>query len=280
MQAKQLGFISDHIRSYELFERTMGFQYFLNGKIIDASSQIREPRDTSDQAMTDDAILQILEQNLLYLFSALRPLEQESIHAHRALVRPVLESVPKCFFLMRHPESTRMFLLAEKRDAWEAVGKHESRPKSEKFLESGASREVPRTQEITNEEFAEFRNRKNRELRSKIYGTKTVKLQDRLYSVLSTSSHSNILRHHPLEVRRAAKELSFRILAELSFFNLFLMVNSQHRALGGLGLMETAKLFTLDAQKRLQPHSELTYLYPDNKEYVKNLILKPPRRKN
>ena len=280
LQTNQLNFIRDHIDSYEPFERMMGFQCFINNKVATVYGQDRTLRHASDQVMAENAILTILEQNILYLFSALRPLEQESIHAYRALVRPVLESVPKCFFLMGHPENIRKFLLAEKYDAWEAIRKHKSGPKSEKFLKSAAAREVPGTEKITAEELGKFvKEHGNRQLRAKIYHTNTVKLQDRLYSVLSTSSHADMLRYHPLENTSESKAVSMKILTDLSFFNLFLMVNSQHGILRSLGLLKTAKRFVADAQQSLKHHLEITHLYPDEKEYLEKLVLKPKHPK-
>ncbi len=229
--------------------------------------------------MADAAILGILEQNILYMFSALRPLEQGSVHAYCALVRPVLESVHKCFFLMKHPESTKKFLLSETYDAWKRTQQYEKSPATpQAFLESDAAQWALRGRKITPDEFNKFRdNHTNYRIRAKIYETDTLRHQHSFYSMLNTSSHANILRS--LEDTALSEDRAMKVLTDLSFFNLFLMFNSQYKTLCELGLMEEAKRFIVDAQQSLKVHLGVTSLYPDKKGYSDILVLAPRRKK-
>ena len=95
--------------------------------------------------------------------------------------------------------------------------------------------------------------------------------------MLNTSSHANILRS--LEDTALSGDRAMKVLTDLSFFNLFLMFNSQYKTLCELGLMEEAKQFTVDAQQNLKVHMGVTSLYPDKKEYLDVLVLAPRREK-
>ena len=183
LQDNQLNFIENHICSYKLFEQMMGFQYFLNNEITNAYNRRQTPKNLSDQILTDESVMAILQQNILYLFSALRPLEQGSVHAYCALVRPVLESVHKCFFLMKHPESTRKFLLSETYDAWKRTQQYEKSPATpQAFLESDAAQWALRGRKITPDEFNKFRDsHTNHRIRAKIYKTDTLRHQHSFY---------------------------------------------------------------------------------------------------
>ena len=282
LQDRQLEFVKNHIGSYELFERMMGFQCFLNNEVSDVHSQTQVSENLSDQILTDGSVMIILQHNLLYLFSALRPLEQGAFHVYRALIRPVLESVPKCFFLIGHPESTRDFLLAEAYDEWRISQQHKNLPAVyEQFFESDVAQWVLRGRKITPDQFAKFRRSlTNHEIRAKVYEAATLRRQRSFYSALNTSLHANVLRSMPLKEEQFSEDEEVKILTDLSFFNLFLMVNSQHGTLHSLGLLEEAKRFILDAQKSLKFHLGVTYLYPDKKECWENLILRPRPRDN
>lgn len=280
LQDRQLEFIKNHIGSYEIFERMMGFQCFLNNEVSEVHSQTPVLKNLSDQILTDGSVMFILQQNLLYLFSALRPLEQGAFHVYRALIRPVLESVPKCFFLIGHPESTREFLLAEAYDEWRASQQRQNLTTVyAKFLESDVAQWVLQGRKITSDQFAKFRkSHTNHQIREKVYEAATLRRQRSFYSALNTSLHANVLRSTPLKEEQFSEDEEMKILTDLSFFNLFLMVNSQHRTLRSLGLLEEAERFILDAQESLKFHLGITYLYPDKKECWENLILRPRQR--
>ena len=94
--------------------------------------------------------------------------------------------------------------------------------------------------------------------------------------MLNTSSHANILRS--LESTALSGERAMKVLTDLSFFNLFLMFNSQYKTLCELGLMEEAKRFIVDAQQNLKVHMGVTSLYPDKKEYSDILVLAPRKK--
>ena len=282
LQDHQLNFIKNHIGSYEIFERMMGFQRFLSNEVSDVYNQTQVLHNPSDQILTDGSVMIILQQNLPYLFSALRPLEQGAFHVYRALIRPVLESVPKCFFLIGHPESTREFLLAEAYDEWKTSRQHKNLPTVyEQFFESDAAQWVLRGRKITPDQFVKFRDsHTNSKIRAKVYEAATLRRQRSFYSTLNTSLHANVLRSMPLKDKQFSEDEEMKILTDLSFFNLFLMINSQHRILRSLGLLEETKRFILDAQESLKFHLGVTYLYPDKKECWENLILRPGQRDN
>ena len=142
------------------------------------------------------------------------------------------ESIPKSFYIMRHPETARNFMLVEMYSAWRSPNpRQEGIDSIGEFLKSPQPQKLLGGQRITAERFRKLRkNHSNKRLRERIYDVET-EAQESLYARFSYSAHANMLRPFPFP---PDPELSGRFMdftTVLSFFNLFLLANSQHRRL-------------------------------------------------
>ena len=281
LQKNQFEFIEQNIGSYELFERLIGFQdaihNFVSKKHRESESAWMRRR-ISDELFTELNLAKMLRQNTRYLFSAWRILEHNTIYASGSLIRSVVESVPKSFYLMKHPDTVKKFMLDEVYMKYRSKNPPvPHRCSIPKFLKSEIPRPILRGDRITPEEFIEFREEhEDWKIREKIYGDKTCQLQREFLVPLNAGSHSTAIRFHTIRPSPSLSGSLAKIITDLSFLNLFLTANSQHRVLSNVGLTQDVERFIGKAWQDLGDLDPLTRLYPDEPEYLENLKIKPP----
>ena len=275
----QLEFTAQNRGSYELFERLMGFQHELCGSVAEKRSKDTERSTlrTADEFMAEDFLLVALRQNTKYLFCAWRALEYCLLHVSGSLMRNVIESVPKSFYLMARPRSVRNFLLRE--------GYLTHRSKNQppeggspivEFLRSEGAQSLLRGRQITVKQFRQLLDKHgNWAMHQEIYDDAPSRREE-VYSALSSSSHASLLRFDPpYHDHRWSGRLA-KMITDLSFLNLFLTANSQHRQLSDMGRIQDVERFIYKAWQDLGDLDTLTSLYPNKHEYLKNLKIKPP----
>ena len=281
LQKNQFEFIEQNIGSYELFERLIGFQNAIHNQV---SKKHRESEDDwmrghiSDELLTELNLAKMLRQNTRYLFSAWRVLEHNTIYASGSLIRSVVESVPKSFYLMKHPDTVKKFMLDEVYMKYRAENLSPSHKcLIPQFLETKIPRPILRGDQITPEEFIEFRKEhEDWKIREKIYSKKTCQLQREFLVPLNVSSHATAIRFHTIQPRPSLSRNLAKIITDLSFLNLLLTANSQHRVLGDAGLTRDVERFVGQAWQDLGGLDPHTRLYPDEPEYLENLKIAPP----
>ena len=122
-QQTQLKFISENIDHYPIFEQMLGFQWntvhLIELKISEDPSQLlSDLHEIPDKIIAESINLDLCRHNNDSLYSALRPLEQGITAVHENIIRTVFESVPKIFYLLKHPEDSRMIMLKEEYRIW------------------------------------------------------------------------------------------------------------------------------------------------------------------
>lgn len=278
LEQNRLEFEKQGIRPGGLFERMLGFQHFLSetasAPYLSGESEIGE-QSAPDEDLAELSILFMLGHNMRYLLPAMRALEQDLTPAYEVLVRPVVESIPKSFYLMARPHAVRSLMAIDLYSAWRSQN-----PRQKYRDSAGGFFRLPRPRKllgktITPEQFSDLRkNHSNKRIRECLYGDETLKLQTDLYAKLSSSSHANMFRPFPAPRDPARSEYLENVTAALSFFNLFLLANSQKRTLEELGLWEQSVLFVRNAAKDLGRFSHLANLYPDKAGYTENLAMR------
>ena len=277
LEKNRLGFLEQNAHPSCLFKRLVGFQYVLHD-IVSArhadESRRQAGRPTTDRDLAEVAVLDILEQNKLYLCSALDTLARGALHASGSLARSAYESVPKCFYIMARPRTVKKFMLSEMYPVWRTSNPIAEQPCPIKaFLESQETREFLGKDRITAAEFKKFRKtHKIKDMREKVYDGKALDIQDHMYAVLSFSSHADMLRSFTSVPGSGLSERLMKTIADLSFLNLFLTVNSQSRLLDGREFRQS-KEFMRKALQDLGPQSGLTDMYPSKGEYGDGLAV-------
>ena len=222
----------------------------------------------------EDYVLLLLGHNIQYLLPAVRALEQDLMTAYENLVRSVVESIPKSFYIIARPSAAKNCRLADMYSSWVSKNpRQKQRDAIEEFLQ------LPKPQKLLGEQITASRfdelckKHSVGHIRKCIYGDEDLKTQAVLYAHLNSSSHANTLRPSPLRREQERSERFMDLAAELSFFNLFLLVNSQSRTLKEMGLWEKSEQFVKDAAEDLYPFYRPTNLYP-KAEYTKNLAIR------
>ena len=276
LEKNRLEFEKQGIRSHGLFERLLGFQLVLSAAVLaqrPAGYKGGIPQGAADEIWAERYIMSLLAHNVNYLHPAAQALEQNLMTAYEALMRPVDESIPKSFYIMAHPETTKNFMLMEMYSAWRSPNPDQKYLDSiDEFLKSPQPQKLLGGLQITAKTFGKFcKSHSNKRVRARIYNAETLEAQETLYARLSYSSHANMLR--PFQVQRDPG-LSGRLMdltTVLSFFNLFLTANSQHRHLKRRGPWEQAEQFVKSAAEDMGVRYSLANMYPDEAEYTKKL---------
>ena len=275
-----MAFIAQNIGWYELFEQLTGFQIHVQSEVSKKhpESASRRTGRPANCILTEIFLLGVLNQNADYLFSAWRALEHGLPHICGSLMRNVVESVPKSFYLLANPHAVKKFRLSEMYLTYRSKNPQaKNRDLAPEFLKSQKAQKTLDGEQITPEEFLEFSyGHKHPDICKKIYDDDTFQLQIKLYSMLSSSSHASMSRfatpsRHPVLEGRFAN-----MLTDLSFFSLFLTANSQHRLLRDAGLAQCVERFVKGAWHDLGSPDPLTNMYPDGPEYPDCLEIKLP----
>lgn len=307
----QFQFIQDNIESYPLFEKLLGYQRIMNNLIVSSLSkendELGDPKylNISDEQIAEQANSNLFSLNITNLFHSLRPLEQNNIHVCASIIRPIFEAIPKMIYILHHPEDIRIIMIKEEFSIWKPKKDLKCSKKSEPLLSKNDAlkkfltididdqvNEVEIEDDVDKEDFAKrilgnneieindkffknFHNKYNNSwYRNQIYSQKQLKLLDVVYGNFSLSSHANINRTRTgIKYNLKDSTNMMKVIIDLSFFNLLVGLNTNHRTLHKIGELENAVNFVKGVQQELQVHLMMTYLYPDHKEYQKKFVL-------
>ena len=229
--------------------------------------------------------------NINYISHAVMPLENNDIHVCATIIRSVYESIPKIFYFLHHPEDVPLIMCKESFDLWEATKNYydfESNTKSRKNEHRKSFLEQYGSEYFGDKDIEEMVNKFNGSdkftnawYRDQVYTNKQLKIRHITYANLSFSSHANIMRYiipNEYDVERSKKIM--KALLDLSFFNLFLYTNASAEVLAEINEITDTIKFVMETQQELKNHIEMTNLYPDNPEYLKNLTIFPIHSKS
>ena len=285
-QQTQLKFISENIDHYPIFEQMLGFQWnavhLIDLKISKDRSQLFSDLHKMPNEIIAELInLDLCRHNNGSLYSALRPIEQGITAVHNNIIRTVFESVPKIFYLLRHPEDSCMIMLKEEYRIWHlnyvfsARADDKKIPRSDElvkeFIESEHGRKIVDISRIAfNKKFCDdFRKKHtNPWFRNQIYVGNQLEIQNSIHSFLSTSAHANTNRSRLVKKSEPGTNVNpMRLFTELSFFNLYLIVASQKRMLSKIGKYDECVDFVQKKDQELGSRFAVTSLYPSYTEY-------------
>ena len=287
---KNYFFIKENIHKYPLFEKLLGFSLTLNNLIVPImekkANEIKNPKNlnVTDKEITEQSIVGLCVLNMQTLFSTLSILEGGSITDCSNLIRTVVESIPKMFYMIHNPKDTFHIILHEEFQLWKSQEKyrnytnHESFEYFKKYLnedEKGMEFQKRLKIDITKSFYQDFSRKFNATwYRKKIYTEKILKIQNTFYSSLSNLSHPSIMRiNMSTEYDSELSKQYMKILTDLAFYNLYILFNTSYTIIDEIGESEDTKNFIIDSQEELKTYFEVTHLRPDIPLYLSNLIL-------
>lgn len=276
MEKRRRKFALQNAGPYDLCRRLIGCQHITHGaafaKHLDEYEGWPAGRPAGDGIRAEMAVLDMLGQNKLHLIFALHALAGGSRHAAGSLARSVFESVSKSFYLMARPWTVKKFLLLETYKTWRTSPEAKRPCPIKSFLESWEAQELLGGDQITVEEFKKFRyDHKISGIREQVYDGKILDVQNQMYAVLSFSSHPDVLRTFTALHGTGLSNDFMKIMAELSFANLFLTANSQSRLLGGPESAHAGAVMRRALQD-MGPQCSFV-MYPNKSEYTDNLAI-------
>ena len=303
---EELNFIEKNIKSYPLLEKLLGFTYFLQSSLYSVGTQIindvKEPKrsNSPNQLMTETCVMTTCTLNLNSIWQAIRPLEQNSFLNCATLIRPVYESIPKMFYVLRHPEKIKEIILHEEFSWWLSQQRfnginpitipkqHESKTSSKDYeylylehyltyVPSGKNLQSVLCIDVSKNSYKNFRGKYNNKwFREKIYTKESLKIQNVTYDSLSMYSHANFSRASVLpSYNKIESPRFFKILTDLAFFNLYVFFNGAFETIQKIGERDDTIKFIVDVQNELGSYCAMTKLYPDVPEYTEKLRLYP-----
>ncbi len=286
-------FFKNNIDSYQLYKKLLGFQYRMNESVVPIytkkmdENKLRDGTIGDDKFITEMTISNLCGLNFEYLFHAIAPCEKNANNVMSNMIRPIYESIPKMFYLLRHPEDINIILCKESFNNLLPKQKYHDIQNSKKstlreyftkFLKTNGKHFVSHIP-TTDDFFKNFNHSYNAAwYRNQIYTHESLNLQNVCYSSLSISSHANIGRTVLYDTPNPFADNAMEILTHLTFFNLFLYVNSCWEILEQLNEHADTQRFVMETYQELKSSLEMTYLYPDKSEYLENLVIKPDVR--
>jgi len=294
----RLFFIKENISSYPILEKLLGFTFELNNRLLPIYDKriedIPEPKNlnVTNEAMTEGSIVAACALNLHSIWHAIKPLEENSINNCANVIRSVYESIPKMFYVLRYPENIYFILLQEEFGLWVSQQKYRDIVAKKELLEDfeylnqyltedeGGIKFQDRLNLTTSKTFYKsFAGKYNNQwYRNKIYTDESLKMQDTVYASLSQSSHANFTRsRREIKYDPVLSPQFFKILTDISFFNLYLFFNASYTAIAELDEIKDTNNFIQETQTELKSFYSMTYLYPDVPEYMENLVLYPEK---
>lgn len=294
----QNSFIEENKSDYKLFMEILGFQHEINKLLAKfynekysiknkSDEQIKQTRNAlTNVQKTEQHILILYTDNIQCLFQAITPLEDEYIHVFENIIRHVYESIPKMIYMLHHPEETDTICEKEYFSMWVAKKKYDCAEDSEsckreefvdQFIEEQLSLSLLDFDPVILKKLLMEKNNQYEPswYRKRLYSTKHLKELDYEYAELSMKVHANIFS----SVKPKTKKEYLKMLIDLSFFNLLIMMETYHKVLDEIQELDNTKKFIIKINEELKNHVYCTCFYPDHAKYKIKTVFKSSCKK-
>ena len=278
------GYNALHQKIESSYKEFTGSDIVLHNKILGFQFEI--------QSATKDRIPGQMENihglcciNLEHSIHAIKQLEYGNYHVFANIVRPIFESIPKMFYLLRHPKYIEYLTFKEGFDIWKTG--QESKDTEllvDKYLFEKTGKEIDDNAKFAGISYGEAKrliaDRKKFTpawYRRQIYTPKSQSKRNQTYGALSISSHANFVKGYgtlPTDFQAQC----IKILVELSFLNLLLDANAITQALIDIDEFNDTKRFIMKTHDALDGFRVGSALYPDITTYTSNLNIKLPSK--
>ena len=282
--------IQTDITNLQLFEKVLGFQHKVQKTahpiFQDKHNQLTNDRKYTKKHFAKDITFNLCSYNIEYIFAAMELLKEGHLHVAFNTIRPVYESIPKIFYTYHRPQDAfYIFLqgqynLQKSHLRYERVKKNlNTEPMSilDDFL-TGARKSLLAYDCNMDVRYVDkkFRKFTNRYYREQVYTDEQLVMQNETYAALSSNSHANVTRFDRFAKDSDENRSKFaKILSDVAFFNFFLLANICHEELEQAGEMKDTLSFLTIVNEEIGVLFQITNLYPQKPEYIKNLIIEP-----
>lgn len=264
--------IENHIHRYEILEKLLGFQYWVNGEVTNFVS--KQNHDYFLDHFSELSVHLLFSYNVLSLDTSFKIMEQNMIHQSAVNIRTVYEGVPKMYYLAFFPDEVRMITLQENMEGITTDERQQylHTEEASKILDG----KIPSD---TKAFVAELRRKYSPNwFREKIYSQNSVKKMREMYGVFSTSTHANITRNRvSSDYSEINTKQIFDTIHCLSYFNIHAEINGSEEILKDCNIFDESTYFIATIGKEIGYLIDAVYLFPDNESVIEKLKFPPEK---
>lgn len=263
-------FTDSNAQNIALFNKILGFQFEMHhitkGKVPDQMKVIHG----------------LCFANIEYSIHAIKQLERGTFFVFHNTIRPIYESIPKMFYMLRYPKDVMPLMIKEYFDLWRI---HQDSNNIESIVDKFFNKLKVVDDEkiftkISYENLKKITTDRKRFtpvwFRRQIYTPKSKSKRDQTYGMLSISAHANFVRIYNLFSPKPQEML--KMLTELSLLNLLLNANAIAQTLANIGEFDDTKKFIMETYDKLDGFLVGSALYPDQTTYTSKLKIKLPSK--
>ena len=275
-------FLRNNIKNLMLFDKVLGFQFAMQYAVKDLRP--KQLQDVDSMLMVN--INDLCTYNIEHSHHAVEQLKYSSFNVFDNTIRPIYESIPKMFYMLRHPEVIPAIMFKEYFGLWRAgqdSNNNELLIKEyfrDKFGVNTDSDDIEPNSKMPYKNIKSILSDRTKFTtawyRRQIYTPELRNKRSQTYGILSYNAHANFVRYSKdLSPDMLQAELT-KTLIHLSFFNVLLYANAYAQALIDINEFDDTKKFIKEVHDELGGFLVGTAMYPDQTTYTSKLKIKLP----
>ncbi|MXY61725.1 MAG: hypothetical protein F4Y82_06420 [Cenarchaeum sp. SB0665_bin_23] len=265
-----------------LFDKVLGFQFSMQHAVKDLRPKQLQDIDSILMVNIND----LCAYNIEHSHHAVEQLKHGSYNVFANTIRPIYESIPKMFFMLRHPEVIPAIMFKESFGLWKAgQGSNNSELLvkqycKNKFGVNADSDDIEPNSKMPYKNIKSILSDRTKFTtawyRRQIYTPELRNKRSQTYGILSYNSHANFIRHHKDLNQNVYQARYTTMLTGLSFFNVLLYANAYAQVLLDINEFDDTKKFIEEVYGELGGFLVGTSMYPDQTTYTSKLKIKLP----
>ena len=259
--------IKDHIQHYEDLENFLGFHYWLQDNVATLLDSVQDPIKFASEAF----IHTTFQQNFFTASDVLSALEKDHINSARMMLRVILESIPKMYYMSFFPSEVAQIMCA---DYVSGTRDNERKEKIEYFAE--VVWKGPPYYDVDNMTEAIRKKYNFKWYLKKIYTENTGKPMTQIHSHLNTSAHPSLARSLP-EYNKKNTSNEINSLKLLLYYNIAAETEGQKHITANDAFTRNESIRFLDKMaERISQNGNIGLLFPDNPDIIPRFVCHPP----
>ena len=263
----QLRAIRDHIQHYEDLENFFGFHYWLQDNVATSLNNVKDPIEFASEAF----IHTTFQQNFFIASDVLSALEKDHINSARMMLRVILESIPKMYYMSFFPSEAAQIMCA---DYVSGTRGNERKEKIKYFAE--VVWKGPPYYDVDNMTEAITNKYNFKWYLKKIYTENTGKPMIQTHSHLNTSAHPSLVRSLPeYDKKNTSNEINS--LKLLLYYNIAAETEGQkHITANDAFTRNECIRFLNKMAERISQNGNMGLRFPDNPDIIPKFVCHPP----
>ncbi len=275
-------FLRNNIKNLMLFDKVLGFQCSMRHAVKDLRP--KQLQDVDSRLMVE--INDLCTYNIEHSHHAVEQLKHGSFNVFANTIRPIYESIPKMFYMLRHPEDIPAIMFKEYFVLWK-TGQSSNNNEllveqyfRDKFGVNADSDDIEPNSKMSYKNIKGILSDRTKFTtawyRRQIYTPELRNKRSQTYGILSYNAHANFIRHHK-DLNQNVHQAGYtEMLIHLSFFNVLLYANAYAQVLLDINEFDDTKKFIEEVYGELGGFLVGTAMYPDQTTYTSKLKIRLP----